>query len=70
MEKIIKFFGTQENYQKHFNEDQMKEAIDVAFDIRKFEIDLYWKRAAYYWTFIAATFAAYSIFRRFASTRL
>ena len=28
-------------------------------DIRKFEIDLYWKRAAYFWAFIAATFAGY-----------
>jgi hypothetical protein len=30
-----------------------------ALDIRKFEIDLYWKRATYFWTFIAATFAGF-----------
>jgi hypothetical protein len=30
-------------------------------DIRKFEIDLYWKRASYFWAFIAAIFAVYWI---------
>jgi hypothetical protein len=36
-----------------------KEALKQALDIRKFEIDLYWKRATYFWAFIAAAFAAY-----------
>jgi len=36
-----------------------KEAHAQALDIRKFEIDLYWKRATYFWTFIAATFAGF-----------
>lgn len=30
-------------------------------DIRKFEIELYWKRATYFWAFIAASFAAYAL---------
>jgi len=34
-------------------------ALKLALDIRKFEIDLYWKRTAYFWAFIAATFAGY-----------
>ena len=29
--------------------DKHKEAIKVALDIRKFEIELYWKRAGYFW---------------------
>ena len=33
--------------------------LDRAHDIRKFEIDLYWKRSAYFWTFIALAFAGY-----------
>jgi hypothetical protein len=33
--------------------------LGFALDIRKFEIELYWKRATYFWTFIGATFAAY-----------
>lgn len=36
-----------------------KKALEHALDIRKFEIELYWKRASYFWTFIAATFAGY-----------
>ncbi|WP_419684799.1 hypothetical protein ACN22W_13300 [Burkholderia theae] len=43
------------------DEDKLKAALDKALDIRKFEIDLYWKRAAYFWTLIAAAFAAYFI---------
>lgn len=34
-------------------------ALEGALDIRKFEIDLYWKRATYFWTFIAATLAGF-----------
>lgn len=36
-----------------------EEALKYAHDIRKFEIELYWKRATYFWTFIAAAFAGY-----------
>ena len=36
-----------------------EEALKYALDIRKFEIELYWKRAAYFWTLIAASFAGY-----------
>lgn len=34
-------------------------AYAVALDIRKFEIELYWKRAAYFWVFTGAALAAY-----------
>jgi hypothetical protein len=33
--------------------------LEKALDTRKFEIDLYWKRATYFWAFIAAAFAGY-----------
>ncbi len=36
-------------------------ALANALDIRKFEIELYWKRATYFWAFIAAAFAGYSL---------
>jgi Na+/melibiose symporter-like transporter len=36
-----------------------KNALQHALDIRKFEISLYWQRATYFWTLIAATFAGY-----------
>jgi len=35
------------------------EALKQALDIRKFEIELYWKRASYFWTFIGATMAGF-----------
>lgn len=34
-------------------------ALDRAHEIRKFEIELYWKRTAYVWTLIAAMLAGY-----------
>lgn len=34
--------------------DLLKEAYEKAHDIRKFEIELYWKRASYLWTINAA----------------
>lgn len=50
-----------EDYKKSFLDDVEKneKALAYALDIRKFEIDLYWKRASYFWTFIAATFAGF-----------
>lgn len=35
------------------------EAFRLAVETRKFEIELYWKRATYFWAFIAVTFAGY-----------
>jgi hypothetical protein len=34
-------------------------AYEMAVDTRKFEIELYWKRTAYFWAFIVTTFAGY-----------
>jgi len=36
------------------NKSKSEKALKYALDIRKFEIDLYWKRAAYFWAFITA----------------
>jgi hypothetical protein len=38
---------------------KLKAALEKALDIRKFEIELYWKRASYFWTLIVATFVGY-----------
>src|SRR5262249_38894798 len=35
-------------------------ALASALDIRKFEIELYWKRATYFLAFIAAAFTGYA----------
>lgn len=34
-------------------------AYEKAWDARKFETELYWKRAAYFWAFIATSFVGY-----------
>lgn len=54
----------QEEYNEKFgvndeNPKLLKEAFDQVSDIRKFEIELYWKRAAYFWALIAVAFAGY-----------
>ncbi|MGI9250873.1 MAG: hypothetical protein ACR2PR_06710 [Pseudohongiellaceae bacterium] len=36
-----------------------RRAFKYASEIRRFEIDLYWKRSAYFWVFIGIIFAAY-----------
>lgn len=40
-------------------ESKAKRALETALDIRKFEIELYWKRAAYFWVFTGAALAGY-----------
>jgi hypothetical protein len=49
---------SQEDYKNAFKGKE-KEALEHALDIRKFEIELYWKRATYFWTFIGATLAGF-----------
>ena len=36
-----------------------EKALEFAERVRQFEIELYWKRSAYFWTFIALAFAGY-----------
>jgi hypothetical protein len=38
-----------------------KKAHELALDIRKFEIQLYWHRTAYFWALIAAAYAGYFV---------
>ena len=44
------------------NKDIHEQALKQAYEIRKFEIELYWKRATYFWTFIGATFVGYAAY--------
>jgi hypothetical protein len=49
------------NYQIEFPDDKRKCAYKLALKIRQFEIKMYWKRATYFWTLLAATFAGYFV---------
>ncbi len=52
-----------DRYRRKFGIDgdpkRAEKALTYALEIRKFEIDLYWKRATYFWALIAVSFAAY-----------
>lgn len=51
-----KFFSIQkDNKEKR----KHKNALDRAWKNRDFEIEMYWKRATYFWVFLATTFAGY-----------
>ncbi|HME35041.1 MAG TPA: hypothetical protein VKF84_07370 [Candidatus Sulfotelmatobacter sp.] len=41
------------------NAERAKNALKVSLEIRKFEIELYWTRAAYFWAFLAVMLGAY-----------
>lgn len=42
-------------------DDIASKRLEKILDIRKFEIDLYWRRAAYFWSFIAAALTGYGL---------
>lgn len=48
-----------DEYATAFKDSKGLKAFEVAADIRKFEIELYWKRATYFWAFIALVFWGY-----------
>ncbi|MDG0889348.1 RipA family octameric membrane protein [Paracholeplasma manati] len=52
------FKGKDEKTVKDLKE-LLDKALSVALDVRKFEIEMYWKRATYFWVFISVTFAAF-----------
>lgn len=39
--------------------ERREKALEYALDTRKFEINLYWKRTAYFWAFIVSIYIAY-----------
>jgi hypothetical protein len=50
-EEYLKLFGG--------DKDKIKNAVEYAHKIRSFEIELYWKRATYFWAILAVSFAGY-----------
>ncbi|POD99245.1 RipA family octameric membrane protein [Pectobacterium odoriferum] len=54
---FISILGDELQYRDYFTQediDKLREAYNKSHDIRKFEIELYWKRATYFWTLTAA----------------
>lgn len=42
--------------EKNIEESKLKESYEVSLKLRNFEIDLFWKRALFFWGFIASAF--------------
>lgn len=58
-EYFDKVFGVPENNITSSDLKVIKTAFKLAHDVRKFEIELFWKRGTYFWAFILASFTAY-----------
>ncbi len=63
---IEKKISNKDEYQEYFlskmkKKKKLKKTFRQALESRKFEIELYWKRATYFWSFIAAAFAGYFV---------
>lgn len=68
--KVVKFFYSnkksdlvslsEKEYKESFADAEIAEkSFEKAWAIRNFEIELYWKRATYFWAFIASSFVGY-----------
>ena len=58
-ERYIKAFGDSSSVDGVYRKDsRLAKAYEVALDIRKFEIDLYWKRSGSFWLLVGAIAAA------------
>jgi hypothetical protein len=62
-EEYFEYFGIQNG-----KSEIRKKALDIVLDIRKFEIELYWKRATYFWTFIGAALTGFIAIQQIKSS--
>ncbi len=51
--------NSRDEYLAEFNRWERKDAFKLAVEVRKLELELYWKRATYFWAFIGAAFIGY-----------
>lgn len=55
----IEIIDNDEKYISLYGKDTIHDALQIALDCRKFEIEMYWKRANYFAIIIGAIFIAY-----------
>ena len=64
---IEKEIFNSKDYKDHFSkkiekkDEILNKTLEQALEVRKFEIELYWKRTTYFWAFIASSFAGYFV---------
>ena len=63
-EAYKKDFEINANDRQDSENNENQTALKYAIETRQFEISLYWERAKYFWTFIAAAFAAFGVIQR------
>ncbi|MEZ2122443.1 hypothetical protein [Corynebacterium sp. CCM 9203] len=56
-ERSIKCMGMETGEIDVNRDDRLKNLLKIAHETRNFEIELYWRRATYYWGFMVAIFA-------------
>lgn len=59
LEEYKKIFLTDDN--RLLSEEQQNELLKTAMDVRKFEIEMYWKRTAFFWAFLVSIYTAYFV---------
>ena len=45
------------------HDERQKRRLDIAVQVRNFEIELFWKRSVFFWGFISAAFVGYAALR-------
>lgn len=50
---------SKEAYEKLFSSGKRAELLKTAMNVRKFEIEMYWKRTAFFWAFIVSIYTAF-----------
>ncbi len=61
IKQIKELFSKRDILNEEFDRQKIQKALDRAYDMMKFEMELYWKRATYFWGFLAVSFTAYFI---------
>jgi len=61
--EITNSFDYKEYFNTKIKSDNLflAKTLEHALEVRKFEIELYWKRTTYFWAFIASSFAGYFV---------
>ena len=56
-----KVFNSRKDRSDSSDYKKIEKAFELAHDVRKFEIELFWTRGTYFWAFILASFTAYFV---------
>jgi hypothetical protein len=61
LDQVRDLFTTRDTLEDECERERIENALQRAYDMLKFELDLYWKRATYFWGFIALSLTGYFV---------